>query len=263
MMMTLYIQELPDDWIRPAAWPVQRGGIVTSPRFAFGFSPAAKLEARFRCRCVDPHLHLQLYCGTGRALPGGKGEHGSALSHRELHATAGGYAGYSAAGHFCDCGGPREAARRRDRLERRAVEYALPRGWLDRAAGSASRSGQPHECVCAIPAGVDRAGTHDQTVRRGAMGGVGRCQVGAGRCFSRAVGLLARSLGAATALVEGRGFRAYVPASRPWRAHGGLAAFPICLARSASHRARHGIAQENGLVAARWRALWALVYDGR
>jgi len=43
MMMTLYMQKLPDDWIRPTAWPVQRGGIVTSSRFCLRFLSGSQI----------------------------------------------------------------------------------------------------------------------------------------------------------------------------------------------------------------------------
>jgi hypothetical protein len=94
----------------------------------------------------------------------------------------------------------------------------------------------------------DGAGADHQAVRRGALGGVGGCQVGPGGCFAGAAGFVARPLGAVAPFAEGGRFRAHLSASGSRSAHVGLAAVSVRVARSASHRARHRITQTKRLV---------------
>src|SRR6266478_615212 len=212
----------------------------------------AKLERYFGGAHVDrgkrgSYIHGTICTDTGQ-IAGGEGNDGSALSDLTVRTATGRHAGAAAASDFGHRGGAWEAACSGKRPERAAVEHAVSRRGLDGATSGASRSRQPHERVRAIPAGVDGARANHQALRRSALGGAGGCQVGADRCVSSAAGFVARSLGAAAAFLEGRGFRANVSPPGSRGAHGGLAAVPIRVARAASHRACDRTTQAKGLV---------------
>src|SRR5216683_7897548 len=275
MMTTLCIRtlQLLDSWLCPRG---TARGIVSlrrrSGQIGEGFAFRSALTA-MECAAIFADR------GQKGRVAGGQGENGSTLSDREVHPAAGRHAGVAAASDFCNRGGARQASGGGKRTERRAVEYSVSRRWLDGAPGSASCSGQPHERVRAVSPGADGAGAHNQTVRRGALGGIGGCQVSAGGCFVGAAGFVARPLGALAAFAEDGGFCADVSASGSRSAHAGLAAVSVCVARTASHRARHGIAKAKRLVTSRsefakttlqpsdvlgqrWRSPRRLVYDG-
>src|SRR5690349_18568910 len=178
IMTTLYIQTLPQYWIRRAGSVVQRGGycivpLVRQPNW-IGFlqrAPGLRLTQK-NAALIFRLTHRNAWLAGNKE----KDNYGPALSPWELHAPAGGYARTAPAGNCSHCGGSCEPSRGCERIDRSTAKHSLPRRRLDRAAGYPSRSGQPHERVRALSPGAHGAGAHDQTVRRGTLGRAGGCE---------------------------------------------------------------------------------------
>src|SRR5581483_7901515 len=113
----------------------------------------------------------------------------------------------------------RQVPRCRERPDRRATRYAVPRRRLDRSPGRASPPGQPRERLHSLEARAHRKRAHHQDLRGSPLGRARGHQVHSRRSFARAARKSARPLGAFVAFAEGVRCRAHLPPSRSWRAH--------------------------------------------
>src|SRR6266852_8482586 len=106
MITTLYIQDSLTIGFPDATNRYSESGIVASSRFVFRLVASGQIGIRFCSGCVDPLLMGGLYCRqtvTAKQRATGRKEqknNGPALSHRKVHAAAGGYADFAAGGNF-------------------------------------------------------------------------------------------------------------------------------------------------------------------